>query len=399
VILTFTFDGDAIVDDPADSVDPVSSSFCPDYEASDTVYRPRANQMVVGPNDDWEALLANAPSDTEILLEDGTYEMTRYAVYLASPDITIRSGSGDRDAVIIRGQGYEVGGEGLMIAASGITIADLTMTAIRNHAISMKPGSGSSTTFIYNVNLVDNGTQQIKGSSGGDNNGGVVACSSIGYTADGVQGDYIGAINLHQSSEWVIRDNYIYGVTGDGSGCEIDIDCGRYNSHPAILLWRDSSDIVVERNVIVDSWRAITLGLGSGFEGGVVRNNFIYQSEPGDAGIELWDAHDVVVEHNTVLVIDYPGAIEYGGSSNITLRNNLLSAEPLDRPSRGASTDISIVGNIADGTMGDLAELGEPDLVDGSRAIGAGVRSPLDIDIDGVVRDGRWDIGAAQHPS
>jgi len=273
------------VDPPVDPVD-TNGDFCPNYGASD-VYRARSNQMMIGPDGDWEVELANAPADTEVLLEDGTYVMTRYAVYMANADITIRSASGNRDAVIIQGQGYGVGSEGLMIAAPGITVADLTMTQIRNHAISMKPEAGASTTYVYNVHLVDNGTQHIKGSAGGDNVGGIVACSAIGYTPEGIQGDYIGAIDLHRSSDWVIRDNYIYGVSGDGSGCEIDIDCGRYSaSHPAILIWNESSDFLIERNVIVDSWRGLTLGLGSPFDGAVVRNNFIRQSEPGDAGIE-----------------------------------------------------------------------------------------------------------------
>jgi|GEM_PF-486294 len=375
---------------PADPAD-----FCPRYEVSD-LYRPRTNQITVSPDDDWERALLDAPPDTEILLADGDYQMTRYAVYLTQAGLTIRSASGDRDAVTIRGQGYGVGGEGLMLAGAGITIADLSMTAIRNHAIAIKPSAGAADINVYNVNLYDNGTQQIKAASDAENRNGVVACSAIGYTPDGVQGDYIGAIDVHRAANWVVRDNYIYNVSGDGSGCEIDIDCGRYNSHPAILFWSDSRDVTLERNVIVDSWRGITLGLGRGFERGTVRNNFIYQSEPGDAGIELYDTRDVTIEHNTVFSVGYRGAIEYGGSSNVMIRNNLVSATPLDRPSRGESTGVTLVGNITDAVVGDLAVPGEPGLADGSRAIGAGVPSPVTIDIDGDERIGRWDVGADQ---
>ena len=371
---------------------------CPSYADSD-LYRARATQVTVGPDDNWEAELTNAAPGTEILLTDGTYQMTRYAVYLDNADITIRGASGNRDAVVIQGQGYGVGSEGLMVAAPRITIADLTMTAIRNHAISLKPApsEGAEETHIYNVDLVDNGTQQIKGSNGGDNRGGVLACSSIGYTPGGVQGDYIGAIDLHSSSDWVIRDNYIYGVSGDGTGCEIDIDCGRYeSSHPAILLWSNSTNITVERNVIVDSIRGITLGLGQGFDIGTVRNNFFYMPAGGDAGIELYDASNVIVEHNTILSPDYQGAIEYGGSPNAVIRNNLISAPPLDRPQRGASPGAVIEGNLPDATDADFAVVGQPALVAGSRAIGAGVATSLAIDIDGDARVGRWDVGADQ---
>lgn len=384
---------------PVVPVDPGGepSDFCPAYEASN-IYRPRANEIRVSPGDDWERALLDAQPDTEILFEDGDYQMTRYAVFLTQADLTIRSASGNRDAVTIRGRGYSEGGEGLMIAGPGITIADLSMTAIRNHAIAIKPSQGASAVNVYNVHLYDNGTQQIKAASDAENRDGVVACSSIGYTPDGVQGDYIGAIDVHRAANWTVRDNYIYNVTGDGSGCEIDIDCGRYNSHPAILFWSDSRDVMFERNVIVDSWRGITLGLGRGFERGTIRNNFIYQSEPGDAGIELYDAHEVMVEHNTVFSVDYRGAIEYGGTSNVTIRNNLVSAPPLDRPSRGESTGVTLAGNITDGVVGDLAVPGQPALADGSRAIGAGVPSPVAFDIDGDARIDRWDVGADQHP-
>lgn len=371
------------------------SQFCPGYVQS-PLHRNRSQQITVGPDEDWEAVLAGAESDTDILLADGEYTMTRYAVHLTNPGVTIRSANGDRDSVVIRGQGYGVDGEGLMVAAADITIADLTMTGIRDHAISIKPESGASATHIYNVHLVDIGTQAVKGSAGADNPNGIVACSAIGYTEGGVQGDYIGAIDLHQSIDWTIRDNYIYNVTGDGTGCIIDEQCGTYVSHPAILIWNQSSGAVIERNTIIDSWRGITLGLGRSYRGGAVRNNFIHQSEPGDAGIELQDAHDVVIEHNTVMVVDYRGAIEYGGSSNLTIRNNLVTAEPLDRPERGTSTGVTIAGNITDASVADLAAPGQPQLRDGSRAIGAGVESGLAVDIDGDSRSGRWDVGADQ---
>ena len=39
---------------------------------------------------------------------------------------------------------------------------------------------------------------------------------------------------------------------------------------------------------------------------------------------------------------------------------------------------------------------GDPHLLPGSRAIGAGVTSDVDSDIDGDLREGRWDVGADQ---
>ena len=184
-------------------------------------------------------------------------------------------------------------------------------------------------------------------------------------------------------------------IRGTGSGCEID-DCSiLYTTGPAITVWQDSRGGVIERNVIVDSFRGITLGLSTRHDGGVVRNNFVYQSTPGDAGIELWNAHDVLVEHNTVLVNGYLGAIEFGDASGAVIRNNLLSSPVLDRSaSRGASPGVIEAGNIGSGSTGDLISTAGPALAPGSLAIGAGVPSPLSTDSQGDLRLDRYDVGA-----
>ncbi len=372
-----------------------ATAYCPAYSAS-PLYRPRRNSLTAGPDDDWQAMIENAGPDTEILLRDGDYEMTDYAVVIASPNVTIRGASGKRNAVRITGQGYATGSEGFMVLAANVTIADLSMSAIRNHAISIKPESGAARTHVYNVRLFDIGTQHIKGSSGNDSVGGVVACSSIGYTPGGAQGDYLGAIDIHSAVNWTIRDNYIYNINGDGSGCEVDIDCGTYvYGAPAVYLWNGARGSVVERNTIFRSDRGIALGLGRGHRGGVVRNNFIYRPAAGDAGIELWTAHDVLVEHNTVILGgDYPGAIEYRESNNVRIRNNLISVPPLDR---GSNSGVVLTGNISNATVNDLMAPGDPHLRPGSRAIGAGVASNITTDIDGDTRAGRWDVGADQY--
>lgn len=380
---------------PPRPVSALATNHCRVYTQS-SLHRPRRNSLTIGPNDDWQALIEGAEANTEIRLLDGEYELTNYAVVLAKPNITIRGASGDRKTVRIVGQGYGPGSEGFMVLAAGITIADLTMSAIRNHAISIKPASGAARTYIYNVHLFNVGTQHIKGSSGDESVGGVVACSSIGYTRNGAKGDYLGAIDVHNAVNWTIRDNYIYNINGDGSGCEVDIDCGTYiYGAPAIYLWNGARGSVVERNTVVNSDRGIALGLGRGHDGGVIRNNFIYRPAAGDAGIELWTASDLLVEHNTVILGgDYPGAIEYRESNNIIIRNNLISVQPWDR---GSNSGVVARGNIGDATASDFVAPGDPHLRSDSQAIGAGVASNLSTDIDGDSRSGRRDVGADQY--
>lgn len=368
---------------------PVNPELCLSYTDS-SLYRLREERVTVGPDDDWIGIIQSAAPSSEILLVDGVYEMGSTYAVVVGDEVTIRSQSGERDQVLIQGAGYGPGGEGFMVLGENVTIADLSMTQIRNHAISIKGDSGPHATHIYNVHIFDIGTQHIKLTPGGTRDG-IVACSSLGYSEGGAVGDYVNAIDLLGAIDWHIRDNTIYNITGDGSGCEVDIDCGTYISGPAILVWRDSSGTLIERNTLIDCFRNIALGLGSSHEGGLVRNNFIYRSEVGDAGVELHGADGARVYHNTVLVAGYSGAIEFRQSTNLRIFNNLISAPVWDR----GDTDVTMGGNIDSATDDDFISPGDPHLVTGSRAIGAGeLIEDVTTDIDGDSRGDRVDVGA-----
>ncbi len=292
------------------------------------LYQPRASQVLLQADADWQSDLEAVGEDTEVLLEDGIYELTRHSISLSN-NVTVRSASGNRARVHVVGAGYQVRGEGLAVSGDNVTIADITISNMRDHAVAIR--EGSDRTYLYNLHIYDIGTQHIKGSTGGISDG-VVACSSIGYTEQGAMGDYNGGIDLHDAHNWQIAHNSLYNINGDGSGCDVDVLCGNYTSGPAILVWNGSSDVYIYNNVIIDSFRNIALGLGRGHDGGVVADNLILQSEPGDAGIELQTASNVLVQRNTVVLGgDYPGAIEFRSSSDILIRRNVVSSLPWDR--------------------------------------------------------------------
>jgi hypothetical protein len=384
-----------------------TSPFCPAYTAS-PIYRPRARQVQANPSN-WIGLIEGAQDGDEILLASGVYSLNQYAVQI-SRQITVRGASGSRAAVRIQGQGYGVGSEGFMVHAPNVTIADLTMTAIRNHAISIKGESGAEAPHVYNVDLFDIGTQHIKGTPGDGVADGVVACSRIGYSTSGARGDYINAIDIHRGVNWSVRDNEIYNIWGDGTGCEVDVDCGTYLSGggPAILFWNNSSGTIIERNRIVDSFMGIALGYGTPHPGGAIRNNFVFRSEAsrpgargtivGDLGVHVRGGNGTTVDHNTVIQAgSYPGAVEIGQSQGVAVRNSLISQPVWDR---GGNTGLSLQGNKANGTAADLVAPKNPHLAAGSSAIDfpatvslAGV--PDDIDGDarplGVRRDAGCD--------
>ncbi len=379
------------------------SDNCPQYENS-ALYRSRENVLIIAQDDNnWEQKIRNAQAGTEILLMDGEYLFDSESIFLNSPDITIRSLSGNRDAVVIRGLGLDIGSnEGFMIAADRITIADITMHNLRRHAIAMKPGFDDDAildqSYIYNVNLYDIGTQQIKGADSGENRDAVVACSRIGYTPGAVSGDYIGAIGIFEGSNVIVRDNYIYNINGEGTGCNaaVPTEPCNYDTVPAIYL-RLSRDSIVERNIIIDSWRGISLGLTNGHTRGIIRNNFIYRSGPGDMGISVENSINTIVEHNTVFVNDYWAPIQVRGGSGHIFRNNLTSA-PIQARDGAINLSIEGNGNIEFATIDELTAPTDPHLKPDSIAIGAGVApTTVNTDIDGELRSGGWDVGADQY--
>ena len=303
---------------------PDAPDYCPAYIDSAVYRRPRS-VVSIDPSDNWIKAVEGAAAGTEFLFADGIYDLNQ-ALVRVGDGITLRSESGNRDAVVIRGSGYRRPSQGIVIAGDRVTVADLTITGLRDHGIYVKPEiSGGAAPLIYNVHVYDIGTQHIKSNTGSRN--GIIACSKLGYTANGAKGDYNGAIDLHGALAWTIRDNDIYNIAGDGSGCNVNRQCNRYVSGPAILVWNDSRDTVVERNNITESYRNIAFGLGSLHQGGIIRNNNIYRSSAGDAGIELQGARDTVVENNTVLLYDgYRGAIEYRETRDINVRSNQVTS-------------------------------------------------------------------------
>ncbi|MEW5717717.1 MAG: hypothetical protein AB1817_03740, partial [Chloroflexota bacterium] len=271
-----------------------------------------------------------ATSGTTIRLADGTYNLNGVYLLIDVFNVTLRSASGNRDAVILDGNYLTT--EIIQIAASNVTIADITLREAYYHPIHVMSTASSHTngTLIYNVHIVDPGQQAIKinpvdGGYFTDN--GTVACSHIELTDAGrtqvwnINGScYTGGLDAHQSRGWVIRDNLV-----EGFWCASDL------SEHGIHLWRGCRDTTIERNTLRNNARGIGLGLatsGSGRTygdnpcpsasgyvddwGGVVRNNFVSASSSAlfaseysfDCGICFWNACNARAYHNTVYTGD-----------------------------------------------------------------------------------------------
>jgi hypothetical protein len=394
---------------------------------------PGGATVTVGSTEQLYDAVNNAAPGTTILIMDGTYNLGSSGRYLwiDSPGLTLRSAGGDREAVILD-DNYS-GSEIITVAASNVTIADLTLKRAGTHPIHVVSTDDGDTlnTLIYNVHIVDPGQQAIKinphAARTHFTDNGTVACSTIELTDAGrdkvleINGScYTGGVDGHWSRGWVIRDNVIKGFW-----CETGL------SEHGVHFWTGSRDTLVERNEFIDNARAVGFGLGEsdtgrtyadnpcpsaqGFVGhydGIVRNNFIFAgrtdlfvSQYGvDGGIAFAQACGAHALHNTIAFTSPPfAAIEWRfDNSNVDMTNNLTTHFLMDR---GGSATLE--GNLSlqplslfvDGSKGDLhLDAGADAAIDQATAVASGL---CDDDFDGQTRPGgtAGDIGADEYPN
>ncbi len=371
--------------------------------------------------DNLAKIVANAPPGTAILLADGVYApagdgLARGLVF-GSDDVTMRSASGRADAVILDGQ--YVTEEVIRIAASRVTIADVTIERALYHAIHVvPPATGDINGLVFRgLHVVDTGGRLIKidsgwGASGTYADDGSLACSTLELTADGRQrispGEVacdMGGINANGVRGWTVRNNTFRGLYCPASGV----------AQHAVHFWAGSRDTLVERNVIDDCARGIGLGgdVGTparlypddpypgiepiGHYDGMIRNNFVFANiAQFDTGIELSRAYGVKVFHNSIF---HPMAayssLDYRYPTTLAeVRNNLFV-----RMTSREGGQIEPSNNLEGITGQDFvdASTGDLHLAPGAvSAIDQGVVLPeAGDDIDGVPHDvGAPDIGA-----
>ena len=283
-----------------------------------------------------EAAARTAQPGTTILVGDGHYRLTSM-LDIAAPHVVLRGESGDAARVVLHGDGMTERRVGVAISVSApdVAIADLTAGFVGYHGIQVRGERGASRAVLHNVHVLDTGQQLVKGSVASGRvhaDDGLVACSLFEYT-DHAPSSYTNGVDVLAGRGWTVRDNRFERIRGPASG--------RWAAGPAVLFWANSQDTVVERNVIVDSFRGIALGLGPGgsdlardgervidHQGGRIRNNTVVNLHAwADEGIEANSAPGVSIENNTVLT---EGSVNWSISlrfpaTGATVRNNLTS--------------------------------------------------------------------------
>ncbi len=382
---------------------------------SGTVVRVEPSQA-----DELREIVAQAEPGTTILLADGYYDMsggdTRHRLRFLTEGVTLRSESGNPEAVILDG-GYGTD-ELVSIAASNVTIAEITLQRAYNHPIHVTGGAEGHITGVrlYRVRVIDPGQQGIKVNATAEGHyadNGRIECSHVELTDDGRphirDNCYTGGIDVHKARGWVVRRNTIVGFW-----------CPSGLSEHGIHFWRQCRDTLVEDNVIVNCARGIGFGMASQPDAnprvypddpypdagyldhidGIIRNNFIFASINGfDSGISVWQARKVRIYHNTVASTVEPfSSIEWRfEATEVVLKNNLVTHVLMAR--NGAIADSA--GNLEHADLSFFVDPEAGDLHLRPQAAAAAIDHGVDLDpgecdedIDGEPRQGPRDIGA-----
>lgn len=385
-----------------------------------------ASTIKVSPSDDLPRVVSSAQPGSTILLEDGVYRLGRPLVF-TTPDVSIRSASGDRGKVILDGR--KGGGklkrencinEIISVRASRVTIADLGIRHARDHGIHISPRDRGDIREVVmrNVHVFDCGQQLIKvNSNGGDPTYWADDCvledSLIEFRDNSIMQDmgkhfYTGGLDVHGGKGWIIRRNTFRNIQREG----------RLMEH-AVHMWSGCRDTLVERNHFIDCYRAVGFGMktrpkglvrrypDSGGDapyfdhiGGVVRNNFIFNRKGIhlESGIELMNVNGTKVHHNTVVSHDRPfSSIEYRWpNTRVEIANNIVSHRIRERDGARAL----LKNNLENAPPSLFRDHEAGDLHLSAKAAAAVDRGVLlkdegaRVDIDGEPRDGRPDLGA-----
>ncbi len=332
---------------------------------------------------------ANRQGNMTVLLEDGTYILDQM-LWISGDQVTFRSRSGNRDAVILRGQGMSGSVSHIFnVVGNNFTAADMTLGWVANHGIQIH--CDSDAPLIHNVHFVDTGEQMLKmsyrpGDSTSSDDGLVEWCV-FEYSAGIGPQYYIGGIDAHQAHNWIVRHNVFRHIRSPG---------GDLAEH-AIHFWSDSGNTLVEKNIITNCDRGIGFGLGDhGHIGGIIRNNMVHTAR--DVGIGLENARQTVVYHNSVFTENYANSIEYRFSrtQNVSIVNNLTNAAIMSRNGGGGQIERNVTNAqaswFADPGNGDLHLVtADPTVIDQGLPLGDVTQ---DIDCDPRPRGNGYDIGA-----
>ena len=370
----------------------------------------------VGTANELKNALVNAQDGDVIGIKSGKYNVSKLNLNFNNKHhVVLRSVSGNPDDVILTGNGFHKLGNSVELLqiiknSSYITIYGITFRDASVHGIKVAGEDNVGYITIDNCKFFNINERMIKGSKGGsprvsgmiitnchfENN---LDCIPTEDDNPGWGGAYIGGIDMMVLDNAVLSDNTFVNIRGANGG-------GR----GAIFIWVGSTNIIVERNTIINCDRGICFGnpmapdgqLGPNYyyyvNGGIIRNNMIVSSQKQP--IELAWVNDVKVYNNTIYRNDGGVGIQDTGaefSINIVVENNLLRSATLENLQNAAIGKHNLVSNSIPGSYFVNPEAGNLRLTsEAVKAISRGViLDRVEDDIDKRVRSKvTFDIGA-----
>jgi len=270
---------------------------------------PQSGEVVVVSNfQELKAAAQAATPGTIIELLDGIYYLDNAnGIMLTDKSgITFRSQSGNREAVVLQGEGISDRGTQFTFKLYNchyITVQDLTMNNVYWHHFQLNQGCNYIT--IQNCVMWDAGEGPIKTTVTDCANPehysdyGLVEDSVIGYTVGGKR-SVVEGIDLIASENWVISNCEFYRAKKQGGQVGFGFFCKA-----------NGADTVVENSYFEECDIAISFGGGLApgsvsrycddtweHHRGIMRNNVVHLTQ--DVGIYMNDAADWKIYNNTL---------------------------------------------------------------------------------------------------
>ena len=274
--------------------------------------KPRGNIVTVDSVGELYDAVENAKRGQTILVAEGIYRMPR-TLHIQADEVALRGATGRRTKVVLDFLNCRHH-EGVAVSSSvGVTIADLTIANVRQNGIKINANRNADRVTIYNVVSHNVWQRHIKSVGVPDEQGrpSFVEDCRVQYCLfyndrPKRRGDepwedseprmgfnYVGGMDVMNAKGWIVSDNVftkIHGKTGEARG--------------AIFMWHNSTDCVIERNIILDCDTGICLGNSSArgprrhANRFLVRNNFIIRCP--ESNILADHTRDCKILNNTV---------------------------------------------------------------------------------------------------
>lgn len=258
-----------------------------------------------------------------VIIKDGIYEL-KNRLWLTGNDLIFRSESGNREDVILKGNGMD-GNIGFVFSILGnnFAVKDISIGEVKNHGIQIHGEFNADNMHVRNVRFFNIREQMIKGTRDKNNthenhtDSCIVENCLFEYTDGYAFQWYCGGIDVHHGVDWQIRNCTFRNIrTANGQLTE-----------GAIHFWSGSENTLCENNTIYNCDRGIMYGLDNSVHiGGIIRNNMIQTTK--DVGIYLCFASNARVYNNSVFTdSNYPNSIEYRfeATKDCEIVNNLTN--------------------------------------------------------------------------